>query len=245
MLFGLHVYRGGGPRGRGCAGGRATRGRRGAVAADAGLSRGRARGDIAAQEGLDGRDVFDDGRLDARCGGRVAAHRAAGLRGGGRGGRGRDGESGGEGRVGGPVARQLRLEGVLGISFDGHPPRLVQLLGQGGSAWAEAWHGLAGAGGGCWAGMAVLTCGVDVRGGGQGLREKSSVCRASSRYNGGGAEGSRVKGRAIAKQGQLRRGPLRRACAGEERDGRHREPWLLVDPCGYIRPLECWQPVAS
>jgi hypothetical protein len=71
------------------------------------------------------------------------------------------------------------------------------------------------------------------------LRVAGEKCvRMCSRYNGGGAEGWRVGGRSIAKHWQLAEGPLLWACAGVQRDGRHLEPWVLVDPCGYIRPLK-------
>jgi hypothetical protein len=76
--------------------------------------------------------------------------------------RGRRGEAWREGRFRGPVAGKLRLEVVLGISVDGHPPRLVQLSCLGLSACAEEYHGLVGVAGARLLGSVVLTGPVDV-----------------------------------------------------------------------------------
>jgi hypothetical protein len=130
--------------GRWPGGGRGATGRgRGTVDSHARFPRRGTGGDVAAQEGFDGGDIFEHRCADSGRGCIAIACGAGGLGAARSGRRGHRGEAWREGRLCSPVASKLRLEVVLGISVDGHPPRLVQLSCMGLSACAEGYHGLA------------------------------------------------------------------------------------------------------
>jgi hypothetical protein len=150
VLFLWEVYRGIRPRRSRCIDGCATRRRQCALHANARLPGRGTRGDIAAQECLHRCHVLVHRVVDPRRSCIAGPYRPTRLR---NARRYCGGEPRREGRLCGPVARELRLEVILGIAIDGHPRRLVQLSFLGASACAEGYHGLAADG--CWAGSCL------------------------------------------------------------------------------------------